>query len=159
MFFFRPGDRVMDESSRTDMAYCCPACGSPVTIEPIDSAGDSPCSECGHLIWFVRRNIDETVILTFLPGLMMSSESLDRVSEVKAAIGEAPRGILDLAHIHFLSSIFLGLLVAMHRWLNADARALRICAVQPDNREVFRITKLDGMLTLCDDEQIALESF
>ncbi len=149
----------MDEPSRTDTAYCCPACGSPVIIEPIDSVGDSPCIKCGHMIWFVRRSIDETVILTFLPGLMMSSESLGRVSEVKAAIGEAPRAILDLAHLHFLSSIFLGLLVALHRWLDADARALRVCSVQPDNREVFRITKLDGMFTLCDDEQIALESF
>ena len=32
-------------------------------------------------------------------------------------------------------------------------------AMQVINREVFRITKLDGMLTLCDDEQAALESF
>jgi anti-anti-sigma factor len=101
----------------------------------------------------------DVVVLTFLPGLMMSSESLDRVDEVKAAIGGVPRVIINLAPIHFLSSIFLGLLVAIHRQMESAKGSLRVCGVQPDNREVFRITKLEQMLTLCDDEQSALESF
>src|SRR5262245_34209097 len=31
----------------------CPICGAGVRVEPSTPAGDSPCPNCGHLLWFV----------------------------------------------------------------------------------------------------------
>lgn len=140
-------------------ANYCPACGTKVTAEPLNEAGDVPCPECGRLYWFVKQTLENTVVLTFLPGLMVSSESLGRVEEVLSAVDDSPRAILDLSQLHFLSSIFLGLLVAVHRQVVADGGKLRICGVQPDNLEVFRFTKLDKFFDICEDRPSALASF
>jgi acyl carrier protein len=31
----------------------CPVCGADVCIEPSVPAGDAPCPNCGHLLWFL----------------------------------------------------------------------------------------------------------
>jgi anti-sigma B factor antagonist len=141
------------------IANCCPECNEAITNDPLAEAGDSPCPRCGHLLWFVRRSSDGVVILTFLPGLMLSSESDERIDEVLAAIGEATRVLIDLSQVHILSSIVLGMLVGLHRRMEAKEGALRICSLQPDVGEVFKMTKLDSILDIRPDEQDAMEEF
>jgi anti-anti-sigma factor len=139
--------------------YGCPACGSTLQIDSWEALGDSPCPECDQLLWFVRKTVDGVVVLTFVPGLMLASESLDRVDEVRSAVGDATRAVLDLSQLNFLSSLFLGMLVALHRQMSDDLGQLKICGIHPDNRESFRFTRLDTMLDICEDEQSALASF
>jgi serine/threonine protein kinase len=46
-------------SSRTPegLPNRCPVCGTNVRIEPSNPAGDAPCPQCGHLLWFVNRRL------------------------------------------------------------------------------------------------------
>jgi anti-anti-sigma factor len=152
---------MMDDPSPTPdgRAYGCPACDKALKIESWEDLGDSPCPHCSHLLWFVRKTVDDVVVLTFVPGLMLASESLDRVDEVRSAVGDATRAVLDLSQLNFLSSLFLGMLVALHRQMEADMGHLKICGIHPDNRESFRFTRLDTMLNICEDEPSALQSF
>lgn len=59
----------------------CPWCGQKLTVRPETLTGDVPCRQCGRVLWFVRRTVGDAVILTFLPGSTVNSESLERVEK------------------------------------------------------------------------------
>lgn len=151
----------MDEpvSTPDGAVNCCPSCGKAVTTAPLANAGDVPCPHCDDLLWFVRRAHDGVVVLTFLPGLMVASESRERIDDVSDAMQGCSRIILDLSQLQILSSIFLGLLVALNRRVTEAEGKMKICGVQPDVREVFRMTKLEELFEICEDEQAARDSF
>ncbi len=138
----------------------CPLCDHVVIIRPVSMpAKDAPCPHCGELLWFVRKTIDDVVILSFLPGLMAGSESLERTSEVLAAVGDFPRVVLDLSHLPFIASMFLGMLVVLQKRMASAKRTLKICGIQPEPAVVFKLTKLDGVFAIYDGQRRALESF
>jgi anti-sigma B factor antagonist len=150
----------MDDSAQTPQKpVYCPACGNAIATEPLASAGDVPCPHCGQLLWFVRRSDNGAVVLSFLPGLMVGSESRERIDDVTDAMGGASQIVVDLSQLEILSSIFLGLLVALHHRVAAAEGKLKICGVRPEIREVFKMTKLDQLLDIREDQQDALESF
>jgi anti-sigma B factor antagonist len=151
----------MDNPAPTSdsIADCCPECNEVITNQPLAEAGDSPCPNCGHLLWFVRRAGDQVVVLTFLPGLMLSSESDERINEVLQAIGDGTRVLVNLSQVHILSSIVLGMLVGLHRRMEDRSGTLRICSLQPDVGEVFKMTKLDTILDIRASEADAMEGF
>jgi anti-anti-sigma factor len=140
-----------------DVPNCCPACGGEVAVEASSRAGDTPCPHCGHLLWFVRKSAGAAVVLTFLPGLMAGSESVARINEVLAACGDFSRVVLNLSPLRFLSSMFLAMLVVLHKRVSSAGGTMTICGVQPNAAEVFRITKLDTIFHICRDEQSALQ--
>ena len=118
--------------------------------------GDTPCPHCGQLLWFVRKRVGSAVVLTLLPGLVSGSEALQRVGEIITAAGNAPRLVLNLGHLRLISSMFLGMLIVVYRRMLRAERTLKLCGLRGDNLESFRITKLDWLFDIHDDEQQAL---
>jgi anti-sigma B factor antagonist len=148
----------MNLSSRSpeDQPDQCPRCGNPTVIEPSKPEGDIPCRHCGGLLWFVRRPAGEAVILTFLPGLILASESLHRAKEVLPAVGEASQVILNLTHVPFMSSTFLNMLVALNRLLGPEGKTLMLFGLHPDFVEIFKVMKIDSLFLIYEDERAAL---
>ena len=137
----------------------CPLCDRVVIVGPASiPAKDAPCPHCGELLWFVRKTVGDAVILTFLPGLMTGSESLERADEVLAAVGDFPRVVLDLSHLPFIASMFLGMLVVLHKRMADARRTLVLCGIQPEPAVVFKLTKLDTVFAIHDNARRALES-
>lgn len=134
---------------------CCPACGKEVTTE----SKEAPCPYCDRPLWFLRRTMGDVVILTFLPGPITGSEGFDRFREVLAAFSNASRVVLNLAHLPFIGSVFLGMLVTLRKRLMTANGELKICGVQPLTSAVFKVTKLDTLFDICVDERSALEGF
>lgn len=137
----------------------CPQCGKQVAIPVQNAAEEFPCPHCRRLLWFVRKDADGSAILVFLPGLVIGRESIDRVEEVIAATGGSSRVLLDFSRLRFLSSLFLGMLIRVHLRMASAHRALKICGLRPEAREVFRVTKLDQVFDLHADQPSALKSF
>ena len=140
-------------------ANCCPQCGGQVTIKVSGPAEESPCPHCGKMVWFVRREVDGIVILTFLPGLIAGRESIDRVDEVTAAMGDSSRIVLDVSVLRFLSSLFLGMLIRLHLRVASAKKTMKICGLRPEAFEVFKVTKLDGVFDLHAELETALKGF
>ncbi len=136
----------------------CPACLRNLSAESLDSLGDAPCPHCGQLLWFVRRKSNGTIILTLLPGLISGSDAVQRVSEVVSASGNAPRLVINLSRLRLVSSMLLAMLVVVYHRMVAADRKLKLCGLQGDNLEAFRITKLDWLFDICDDEKQAVGS-
>ncbi len=145
--------------SPQDVSDLCPACGEPFVPDPSAPDEEGPCPHCRHPVWFLRKPRDEAVVLTFLTGLISGSESLGRLDEVTSAVGNAPRIVIDLSRMRFISSMFLGMLVALHRRVVAAQGAMRLCGLRSGEREVFRATKLDTVFDIREDEPSALASF
>jgi anti-anti-sigma factor len=145
-------------SSNDDLNYC-PVCTQALQLDADDPPGDVPCPHCGHLLWFVGKPVGDVVVLTFLPGLMSGSESAGRLEEVLAAVGDSNRLVVNLAHLRFVSSLFLGMLVSLHRRLQDGQGGLKICGLTDGAADVLRTTRMDSFLSIFPDERSALDAF
>jgi anti-anti-sigma factor len=137
----------------------CPVCGREVPPERLNWAGDAPCPHCGNPLWFVQGSRSGIVTLTFLPGLMAGSEAMERVQQVQEAVASSSRLVLNLSRMHFVSSMFLGMLVVIHRRMLAVGGTLKLCGLHPDTADTFRFSKLNRVFDIYEDEQMALNSF
>ena len=136
----------------------CPACDNPVLIQVLHSPKDIVCPGCGRLLWFVARQAGDVRILTFLPGLLGASESIERLDEVRAILGDASRILVNLGAMQFINSVFLGMLVALHKRLAAVGGSIKVYGLPPDVADVFKITRLDQIFETYADERAALKS-
>ena len=67
--------------------------------------------------------------------------------------------LLNFGNVEFLSSAALGKLITLHRKLQAVQGKLILCKIAKDILDVFKITKLDRILSIKDDEQQGLQAF
>ena len=67
--------------------------------------------------------------------------------------------VLNFANVEFMSSAALGKLMTLRKKVQEAGGKLVLCNIDPRIFEVFTITKLDKLLTICGDEQEALQKF
>lgn len=149
----------MDDASPIpeELPNRCPSCNGVADSESL--SGDVPCPRCGHPLWFLKKSVGEVYILAFLPGLMSASESIERLGEIHSAVGGARHLILDCSNLRIITSIFLGMLVMLHKRISVGGGTIKLCGLTPEAADVFRITKLHLLFDIYDDPQGALASF
>jgi len=69
-----------------------------------------------------------------------------------------PRFVLDFTNVAHMSSSALGMLITLHKHLRERGGELRLCGIQPAIFEVFVITRLNEIFTICPTRQEALDS-
>ena len=88
--------------------------------------------------------------------------------EIRQAAGElleaveaapVPKMLIDFEGLTHLSSSVIGVLVSVSNKIRAKDGQLRLANVGPLIREVFEITRLDKMFTICGTAQEAMSSF
>lgn len=67
--------------------------------------------------------------------------------------------VLDLGEVKYLSSAVLRQLIAVYKAIKAENGELKLCRVNPEVREVFKITQLDKMMEIHPDLDTAINSF
>ncbi len=67
--------------------------------------------------------------------------------------------ILDFSLVEYLSSAALGKLITMNKKVESAGGVCALCNIQKDILDVFKITRLDKVLTLCGDIDNALSKF
>lgn len=67
--------------------------------------------------------------------------------------------LLDLGKVDAIDSSGLGTVVACLRSATKDGGALKICSLAPPLRELFDATRLDRVVDIFDDRQLAIRSF
>jgi anti-sigma B factor antagonist len=135
-------------SSRTPEGQpnICPVCGSHVRIEHSDPAGDAPCPQCGHLLWFAWEDLGEVQIIR-PTGSRFDPEAWNRLID-SVAMRPGQRMVIDLGGVEYLASSVLGKLINLKKRLGAGGGRLSLQHVHPDLVEVFRITRLDRVFDL-----------
>lgn len=145
--------------SREKLPSSCPTCEGIVDLPQTGPSEGFVCPTCRQHVWFLKKLVGEVVVLTFLSGTARNEESLRRLDEIRAAAGAAKGLILELSRLRFVSSLFLGMLVVLHRRMGAAHGSLKLCGLQRETRDVLRVTKLDRVFAIYDDETSALASF
>lgn len=67
--------------------------------------------------------------------------------------------VLDFSNVEYLSSAALGKLITMDKKVKAISGKLRFCSIRSDILEVFKITRLDKLFTIKENQEKALEGF
>jgi anti-sigma B factor antagonist len=69
------------------------------------------------------------------------------------------RVILDFRNVKFMTSSMLGKLVQVHKKASEFKVKLKFCSIDPEIRQVFKITKLDKLFDIESDETAARAAF
>jgi anti-sigma B factor antagonist len=69
------------------------------------------------------------------------------------------RVILDFRNVKFMSSSMLGKLIQVHKKAGEFKVKLKFCSIDPEIRQVFKITKLDKLFDIESDEAAARTAF
>ena len=67
--------------------------------------------------------------------------------------------VLDFSNVEYLSSAALGKLITLDKKVKAIGGKLRFCSIRADILEVFKITRLDKLFTIKENQDKALEGF
>lgn len=144
----------MDDSGRPwgEKPDRCPVCARAVDAP---GEGRAPCPGCGHLLWFVSRQVADVTVIHLIdsrPAVMEMLGVLDN-AVVDGLIG---RMVLNLGGIPQVSSAALGKLVKLKKRAEAARGKLVLCGLSPELRPAFRITRLDQAFAIHETEAEAL---
>jgi anti-sigma B factor antagonist len=90
---------------------------------------------------------------------IVTEEAIERLGRQLNALVEEGDGkdlLLDFGRVDFLSSAALSSLIRLKKKTAAVGGRLRLCAIEPDLLEVFRITRLDTVFEIHKDAESAL---
>lgn len=65
--------------------------------------------------------------------------------------------VINFSKIKFLSSAVLGKLISLHKKIAAQKGTLAFSNINPDIMQVFKITRLDKLISIYDDEDAAVK--
>ena len=70
----------------------------------------------------------------------------------------APHMVLDFTGVKYLSSAALGKLITLRRKVDQLGGRLKLCEIDPETMDVFKIAKLDDYFDIHRDQRTAIES-
>ena len=73
-----------------------------------------------------------------------------------AAAGPTPRMVVDFANVAHMSSSALGMLITLHKRVREKGGLLRLCNIRPSIYEVFVITRLNEVFSICSSRSEAV---
>ena len=94
------------------------------------------------------RILDETTVKVIAEELM---RLVDNSYKIKL--------LIDFSSVEYLSSAVLGKLIAIHKKVAEGKGQMKLAAIKPAIKEVFKITKLDKVFDIHDTHRAAMESF
>lgn len=134
----------------------CPVCDASAG-QPAESPSQS-CPRCGHLLWFSSREVDGVTVIRLLDNRVAVLEMLEFLDQALIE-GRMSRVVLNFGSIQQVSSAALGKMIKLQGHAGNVRGSLRLCALHPDLRKVFRITRLDTIFDLDDTEAESLAAF
>jgi anti-sigma B factor antagonist len=108
------------------------------------------------------EDIGDIAVVNFVDKKILDEQNIQMIGDdLFRLVDELGRRkvLLNFGNVEFMSSAALGKLITLHRKLQAVQGKLVLCKIAKDILDVFKITKLDKILTITTDEQSGLQSF
>jgi len=108
------------------------------------------------------EDIGDIAVVNFVDKKILDEQNIQLIGDdLFRLVDELGRRklLLNFGNVEFMSSAALGKLITLHRKVQAVQGKLVLCNIAKDILEVFKITKLDRILTIVPDEQAGLQSF
>ncbi|HEY7115654.1 MAG TPA: STAS domain-containing protein [Tepidisphaeraceae bacterium] len=112
---------------------------------------------------FRRQRIEDFTVIEFLTPSLMDPIVLEQTAQALYKIideEDQRKIIMDFERVQYLSSQAIGIVLAMHKKLNALKNSrLVLCAVGPKLMELIKLTRLDRLLTIKPTQKEAVTVF
>jgi anti-sigma B factor antagonist len=113
---------------------------------------------CQHV---VTQRKDDVLIAAFARPQVLDPDYIDLVrEELLCVMSELhpPKVVIDFERVHFLSSSAVGLIIRLDHEAKQRGGALCIANVRSDVFEVFRLSKVDTLIRVCETTDAAVRS-
>ena len=105
------------------------------------------------------ETIQNITLLTPITRRLDASVALRFKEEVISSIQQGNRQIvIDFTRVDFIDSSCLGALISILKSLSGDGQLI-LCALNANIKNMFALTRMDRVFTLCADRQEALGTF
>ena len=111
-----------------------------------------------HISDIVVTDVEGTCVVT-LSGKILDPQNIENISDRLQQLTKtvpSPKMVLDFSEVSHLSSSALGMLTTTHQTAKDAGGKLALCCLQPTIAEIFRITRLDEVLTISTTRDDAL---
>ncbi len=108
------------------------------------------------------ETIDGVTVVSFVDTKIVTEENIQEVGDQLYQLVDVEgkkQLLLNFGNVQYLSSAALGKLINLKRKVGAVKGKLKLCCIHPDLLEVFRITRLDQVFEIYNEEQQALDKF
>jgi anti-sigma B factor antagonist len=114
-----------------------------------------------HRPRFEVENRKDVSVVCFTDRKILVEQSIQAIGEQLLDVVNQGRKklLLNFRNVEYMSSAVLGMLVTLHKKVQAAGGKLVLCCIDPQIREVFQITKLDKVFVIRGEEQESLEAF
>ncbi|MGO8746055.1 MAG: STAS domain-containing protein [Thermoguttaceae bacterium] len=105
------------------------------------------------------RRVEAAIVVTFLPGQIINTLSTEQVDDLVSAVAAVSRVVANLAHFRFIPTQLLGTLVRLSRRMAKAGSRFNLCRLSPEAWAALKVTALDRIFEIHDDEASAFASF
>jgi anti-sigma B factor antagonist len=108
------------------------------------------------------ETIDDVVVVSLTDARIIEEDVIQEVGEQLYSLVDDQghsRLLLNFSNVMYLSSAALGKLIQLKKKVGNVKGTMKLCCINPDLLEVFKITRLDQVFPIFKDEQSALDSF
>jgi anti-sigma B factor antagonist len=108
------------------------------------------------------EDIGDVTVVHFSDRKIVDAQLIQNIGDELNSLVEGDgrrKVLLNFGNVEYLSSTALGILISLNKKLKAFGGRLILCDIDPRIYEVFKITKLDRLLTIQQEEQVALQAF
>lgn len=110
----------------------------------------------------VVNHVGDVAVVTFVDDKLLEEVTIAEIGDaLDEMIDENNRRkiLLNFTKIRKLSSAALGMLSAVNRTMQKKGGQLRLCGIQNEVEEVFRITRMGRLFEIDKNELSSLEAF
>ncbi len=106
--------------------------------------------------------IGDVTVVRFVDRKIIDTANIQELGDELFALVEHDERkslLLNFSHVEFLSSAALNKLILLDRTVKKHGGRLKLCSLRPEIQEVFVITRLNQMFSICEEEAEALAGF
>lgn len=110
---------------------------------------------------FIRQDVGPYTVVEFYDTSLMDPVKLEPLSQQLYHLIDAEDCrfiVLDFARVQYISSQFIGILMAMHKKLAPVKSKLILCSIHPRLAELLRVTKLDKIFIVKPSQKDAIQT-
>jgi anti-sigma B factor antagonist len=109
------------------------------------------------------QEIEEILVVNFTDAKILDEARITQIGQelmaCAASAGQKKKMLLNFQGVQFMSSAMIGKLVLLNKKCKTDEVVLKMCAISPNVMEVFKITRLNRVFEIYDDQDKAIKSF
>jgi len=104
----------------------------------------------------------EVTVVSFVDRKILDDTNIQEIGEELFDLVDKDyktKLLLNFENVEYLSSAALGKLITLNKKIREEDGQLKLCGIKPQIYEVFKITKLNKLFDIYDDDEKALNRF